>query len=1524
MSETAWFVGDGTLLIQAVEIWLELGHEVAGIASREPGVLAFAQQRSLQAVGPDELGAKARAGSFDYLLSVVNLSLLDAEVIALPRKLAINFHDGYLPYYAGVNVPVWAILEDQARHGVTWHVMTSGADEGDILVQCAFDIAEDETAFSLNAKCFTQGIETFRALATALGSGTLTRTPQQLTQRKYFDFYDRPAQQLLLGFDVDAEALERVARALDFGTYPNPVGTARLLLESAAVSVGAIEVLETRNGAAPGTVLSLLDDGITVASASNDVNLTRLRLTDGHWLDRAALAALGLREGISLPQLDAAAREAAIKAIKSSARSEGFFRRRLAALIPLNLEVGSKSEGEAHVVSCSVATPASVQGHELPALWLAFLARRSGMSSFDVAYADASIEQARSLAPLLLASSLPLRVAVDLEQGLASAVQSIDAARAALGAKFPHASDLRLRRPELARAELAVALLVDVAVGSELPERDLTVRIETQSGRITLLTRSDRGDEAGLTKLARRFEQFLQRASAATQLGRASLLSAEEETLVLQTWNATVREVPSSVCLHELFAAQARRTPRAPAVTARERTLDFQELDRRANAVAHALVAKGAGPDRLVGLYLERGVEMVVALLAVLKAGAAYVPLDPSYPAERIQFMIEDSRLGVLVCDAHSASRLPETTLERITLDEGGSAAGADAPPASGVAEHNLAYVIYTSGSTGKPKGVMVEHRNVVNFLCGMDDVLRPNGSGTWLAVTSLSFDISVLELLWSLTRGLHVVVYPGGAHDAATASRPIDFSVFYFASASFQGPESYRLLFEGARFADENGFVAVWTPERHFHAFGGLYPNPSLTSAALSTITKRVQLRAGSCVSPLHSPLRIAEEWAFVDNVSNGRVGVSFASGWQPNDFVLKPDVFQRRKQQMVEDIETVRKLWRGESVTLLNGLGKEAQVKTLPRPVQAELPIWLTAAGSPETFEEAGRLGANVLTHLLGQTLDDVADKVRRYRAARAQAGHASRGVVTLMLHSYIGQDEAVVKETVRAPMKEYLRSAVGLIKEAAWTFPTFRQSVDDGSFSPNQLSQEELDAVLDHAFERYYRTSALFGTVESTSAFVERVKGIDVDEVACLIDFGVADDLVIAQFPLLARVRERCSAVVSSKPAGKTIAELLAGHAVTHFQCTPSMASMLVLDEASRAGLSRLEHMLVGGEALPLALARDLSKLVSGKLTNVYGPTETTVWSSSHALDEIGDDVPIGRPLANTDLLILDASGALAAPGEQGELAIGGKGVTRGYLGREELTRERFVTHPARPAERLYRSGDLASFREDGVLRFHGRLDQQIKLRGYRIEVGEIEAWLAQHASVRECVVVVREDSPGDKRLVAYVIAKSGASVDAEALRQHLSQRLPEYMLPSIFVALASLPLTPNKKVDRKALPAPSRAAKPVAGPSEQAPAGSLEATIAEIWRELLNRADVGSDDNFFDLGGHSLLTIQVLGRLKPKVERPVSLVDLFRYPTIRSLAAFLTSSQDPSKELEGSATRGAERLRLRRAMMDRRRQ
>jgi natural product biosynthesis luciferase-like monooxygenase protein len=986
------------------------------------------------------------------------------------------------------------------------------------------------------------------------------------------------------------------------------------------------------------------------------------------------------------------------------------------------------------------------------------------------------------------------------------------------------------------------------------------------------------------------------------------LLSPQQRQRILVDWNQTAMPYPQDRCIHELFEQQVAQRPEAIAVAFADRQLTYAALNEQANQLAHYLQQQGVGPDVMVGLYMERSIDMMVGLLAIHKAGGAYVPLDPDFPADRLVYMVEDSQAPVVLTQQALRHRLPLPTTVRVIAIDSEAATIAAQPttnPSSGVKPENLSYVIYTSGSTGRPKGVMVEHRNVVNFFTGMDQSLEYDPPGVWLAVTSLSFDISVLELFWTLARGFKVVIYsakqerqqsPSARVTLQHAHKTIDFSLFYFSSdeSADTSTSKYRLLMEGTQFADTHGFKAIWTPERHFHAFGGLFPNPAVTSAAIAATTKNVQILAGSCVSPLHSSIRIAEDWSVVDNLSGGRVGISFAAGWQPNDFVLRPETFADRKDIMFEQIDEVRALWRGEAVNYANGKGDMVAVRTLPRPIQPELPIWVTAAGNPETFRQAGEKGLHLLTHLLGQSLEELASKIAIYRQAWTDSGHPGRGCLTLMLHTFVGNSTDEVREIVRQPMRQYLGSSLDLIKQAAWSFPTFKQqtTTETGGFSMAHLSDAERDAVLDFSFERYFETSGLFGTVEDCLATADRLKGIDVDEIACLIDYGVDPDLVLAQLPLLNQVRAQAQLVMSegeSATQDLSVASLIARHQVTHLQCTPSMASLLISEAGSREAMGSLRAMMVGGEAFSESLALQLKQAIGGKIHNMYGPTETTIWSATHTLAAVDGVVPIGRAIANTDLYILDANQQPVPVGVGGELYIGGAGVTRGYLNRPDLTQERFVPHPFSddPQARLYRTGDLVRYRADGNIEFLGRIDFQVKVRGYRIELGEIETLLSRHETVQEAVVVAREDSPGSKRLVGYLIPKPGATPVTAELRDFLLAELPEYMVPSNFVVMDAFPLTPNRKVDRKALPAPAQAAPAVQTGLATAQTATEDRLMA-LWRQVLQVSDIGPDDNFFDVGGNSLIAVALINEVRSTFNVDLPLISLFQAPTVSCMA------------------------------------
>ncbi|MEH1767283.1 MAG: amino acid adenylation domain-containing protein [Nostoc sp.] len=354
------------------------------------------------------------------------------------------------------------------------------------------------------------------------------------------------------------------------------------------------------------------------------------------------------------------------------------------------------------------------------------------------------------------------------------------------------------------------------------------------------------------------------------------------------------------------------------------------------------------------------------------------------------------------------------------------------------------------------------------------------------------------------------------------------------------------------------------------------------------------------------------------------------------------------------------------------------------------------------------------------------------------------------------------------------------------------------------------------------------------------------------------------------------------------GMQLSAKLTDSNATVIQATPATWQLLLA--AGWEGNHQLK-ILCGGEALPGHLANQLLNRCDS-LWNMYGPTETTIWSAACLVETVSSIVPISRPIANTQFYILDQQGQLVPVGVPGELHIGGDGLARGYLNQPELTAEKFIPNSFsnKLAARLYKTGDLAHYLPNGNIEYLGRIDHQVKIRGFRIELGEIEALINRYPAVRETVVVVREDSADSQRLVAYVVSHSEQTLTMTELRRFLESKLPNYMVPAAFVMLEALPLTPNGKVDRKVLPAPDTA-RPELEAVYQPPQTEVEQTIAKIWQEVLHVKDVGINDNFFELGGHSLLLLQVHSKLQKIFESDLLVLDLFRYPTISSLASYL---------------------------------
>ncbi len=351
------------------------------------------------------------------------------------------------------------------------------------------------------------------------------------------------------------------------------------------------------------------------------------------------------------------------------------------------------------------------------------------------------------------------------------------------------------------------------------------------------------------------------------------------------------------------------------------------------------------------------------------------------------------------------------------------------------------------------------------------------------------------------------------------------------------------------------------------------------------------------------------------------------------------------------------------------------------------------------------------------------------------------------------------------------------------------------------------------------------------------------------------------------------------------GKVLAKTITDLGITILQATPATWRLLL--EAGWQGAKTL-RMFSGGEAISRELAAKL--LTKGaELWNLYGPTETTIWSTISQVRGNEHRISIGRPIANTEIHILDANLQPVPIGVAGELHIGGAGVAKGYLNRPDLTAERFIPNPfsQRDGDRIYKTGDLARYLPDGTIECLGRLDFQVKIRGFRIELGEIESAIVKDPTVKQAVVIVREDNPGDKRLVGYIVASGNQPPSASKLRSLLKGSLPDYMVPSAFVVLDSLPLTPNGKVDRKALPAPDYAGLDTTQAAFVAPQDDLDVQIMKIWERVLNVSPVRMQDNFFDLGGHSLLAISLISELEKIYKKELPLSTLFRSPTVEAL-------------------------------------
>jgi natural product biosynthesis luciferase-like monooxygenase protein len=567
--------------------------------------------------------------------------------------------------------------------------------------------------------------------------------------------------------------------------------------------------------------------------------------------------------------------------------------------------------------------------------------------------------------------------------------------------------------------------------------------------------------------------------------------------------------------IHELFEQRAIENSDAIAFGFEDKIITYRQLDQKANQIAHYLRNEGIENSSSIGIYSNDTIEIITAILGILKAGRSFVLLDDSKAPGEIAADAKENKTFLLI-SGNKIKAISFLISKYFSLDifsDPGCKEDADL-------QINSAPIAINDIDRSGEKLVTnnLSHKDIIEYFLQLDRLSKHKTGDILITEKSNLTILPLLEVIWVLTHAGKIVFFesivPKEKLSLSEQGKPganMDFSLFYFSSNENEFTSNkYKLVIEGAKYADKNGFTAIWTPERHFHAFGGLYPNPSVLTSAIAMVTKNIRLRAGSVVLPLHHPVRVAEEWAVVDNLSDGRVDIAFARGWNPNDFIFAPERFDKSKELLFSGIETVKKLWRGEKIIASNGVGKDIEIKIYPLPKQPELQTWVTCSGGKERFTEAGACGSNVLTALLFQSTEELAEKIQAYRKSLEEHGFdPEMGKVTLMQHTFIGPDIETVRSKVRGPFIEYLKNSYDLWKGES-------QALE-------KLSETEREKMLDYSFERYFHTSALFGTPESCAHVVEQFKVIGVNEIACLIDFGIEQEEVLTHLYFLKSLKD-----------------------------------------------------------------------------------------------------------------------------------------------------------------------------------------------------------------------------------------------------------------------------------------------------------------------------------------------------------------------------------------------------------------
>ena len=784
-------IGEGGLLVACAERLLEAGQIIVRIVSADESTRQWAKEQEISHFSLRDPSAKKNLAkalsqdSFDYLLSIINPNVLRSDVLNLPAKGAINYHGALLPKYGGLYSSSWAIFNQESTHGITWHWMVEGIDEGDIAKQRSVPTSAHETAFTLNAKCYEAALQVFPELVDALITGRVQHRPQDVAERLYFGGNQRPTPGCVINWDWPAEKIIAFTRALDFGSYENAFGLPKLWLNDAFYYAQEVEIGDGASHTPPGTLVAITNDFLQISTASEDILIRSLKTLEGRDVDLSSWQSrMSPQVGSRLPKLPTALGQTVETVELSCLQRESFWVRALASLEPLSLPISGTVSSEAasaqafkqsswqppNVVQ-NMAQRASQESTQdfLFAAIAAYLARVGRSDQFDLGLKAALPPQWEQNLSQLFSSVVPCHFDIDCTQSFDAVSDRVMAQAAKARRNQPFHRDIVSRYPQLEalkHSPLEQQLGVTVSLHQQLDDYQPTFVNDfefaiSQTGDCACFYNLERYSDSDIERLLASLTIFVEQCALHPTHPLSSLaLLPEAQQQQLIEWNNTQVDYPDNICLHQLFEAQVERTPDAIAAKFEKQQLSYQALNARANQLARHLQNSGVSSGDLVSVFLDRSLEMIVTLLAILKAGGAYVPIDPAYPSDRIAYMLDNAKTAVLIAQSHLSKRLPISDTLVVNLDEIEALVVQEKETNLDldISTDQLAYTIYTSGSTGKPKGAMNAHKSIVNLLFWMQETYQLTRTDKILQKTPFSFDVSVWEFFAPLSMGASLV----------------------------------------------------------------------------------------------------------------------------------------------------------------------------------------------------------------------------------------------------------------------------------------------------------------------------------------------------------------------------------------------------------------------------------------------------------------------------------------------------------------------------------------------------------------------------------------------------------------------------------------------------------------------------------------------------------------------------------------------------------------------------------------------